>query len=101
MAHLKESAVTVPLAGYNRETVCLHGDPAHPLGLHPQAAFTNMQLTTQMVSYNKAPFVFKMHIPGSIVSDKFGVPPPSLQEYLYDSPRNDNSLVLVFGFSHS
>lgn len=98
MAHLKESAVTVPLAWYNREPVCLHEDPAHPLGLHPQTPLRNTQLTIQMVSYNKAPFVFKMHIPGSIVSDKFGVPPPSLQEYLYAivCPRNDNSSVSLY-----
>jgi len=42
-----------------------------------------------------------MHIPGSVVSDKFGVPPPSLQEYLYDSPRTDNSSVgLYFYVAH-
>ena len=42
------------VAWYNGEPVCLHGNPAHRLGLHLQAPFRNMQLTPQMVSCNKA-----------------------------------------------
>lgn len=83
------------LEWYNREPVCLHGGLAYPsFGITLSSPFQKHAVNNPNVSYNKALFFFKMHILGNIVSDKFGIPPPSLQEYLYDSPRT-NSLALT------
>ena len=115
------------VAFYNGDPLCLYGDPAHPLGVHLQAPFRNMNLTPQMSSYNQAmsevrvsvellfgnitnyfKFIdFKSQLKvnvsavgkfyivcallenahtclyGNIVSDKFGIQPPSLQEYFW------------------
>ena len=40
------------------------------------------------------PFMQNAHtcLCGNIVSDKFGIPPPSLQEYFQGRPRTDSSL---------
>lgn len=36
------------------EPMCLYGDPAYPLRLQLQAPFREVQLTTEMVAYNKS-----------------------------------------------
>ena len=36
------------------EPMCIYGDPAYPLRLHLQAPFTEVQLTPEMVAYNKS-----------------------------------------------
>ena len=36
------------------EPMCVYGDPAYPLRLHLQAPFREVQLTPEMVAYNKS-----------------------------------------------
>ena len=36
------------------EPMCIYGDPAYPLRLHLQAPFREVQLTPEMVAYNKS-----------------------------------------------
>ena len=115
------------IAFYNGDPLCVYGDPAYPLGVHLQAPFRNMHLTSQMGLYNHA--MSEVRVPvewlfgnianyfkfidfksqlrinmsaegkfyivcallenahtclyGNIVSDKFGIQPPSLQEYFW------------------
>ena len=42
------------VAFYNGEPLCLHGDPAYPLGIHLQGPFRGNNLTPQMKLYNKS-----------------------------------------------
>ena len=36
------------------EPMCVYGDPAYPVRLHLQAPFREVQLTPEMVAYNKS-----------------------------------------------
>ena len=43
-------SLTVSPAGH---PICLYGDPAYPLRVHLQAPFRNVNLTPQMMAFNK------------------------------------------------
>ena len=42
------------IAFYNNHPLCIHGDPAYPLGIHLQAPFRDRELTPQMEEFNRA-----------------------------------------------